>query len=67
MSRSGVVQLQACGSHAAHESIFRAFSVARGSIQEKSTNLKFAEKFVRSICLTELLALDKVHLHKNNE
>jgi len=44
-----------------------AFSDARGSIQEKSSNLKFVEKCVRLICLTELLALDKVHLHKNNE
>jgi len=39
-----------------------AFSVARGSIQQKSSNLKFVEKRVRF----ELLALDKVHLHKNN-
>jgi len=39
-----------------------------GSIQEKSSNLKFVEKRVekRYICLAELLALDKVHLHKNN-
>jgi len=42
-----------------------AFSVARGSIQEKSTNLKFDEK-CGYICVTELLALDKMHLHKNN-
>ena len=43
------------------------FPVARGSIQEKPSNLKFVEKGVSYICLTELLALDKVHLHMNNE
>ena len=36
-----------------------AFSVARGSIQEKSSNLKFVEKRV-------MLRLGKVHLHKSN-
>jgi len=44
-----------------------AFSVARESIQEKSSNLKLVEKRVKFICLTELLVLDKVHLYKNNE
>jgi len=44
-----------------------AFSVSRGSIQKKSSNFKFAEKRaeVTFVCI-ELLALDKVHLHKNN-
>jgi len=36
-----------------------AFPVARGSIQEKSSNLKFVEKRVR-------LQLGKVHFHKSN-
>jgi len=36
-----------------------AFSVVLGSIQEKSSNLKFVEKRVR-------LHLDKVHFHKSN-
>jgi len=37
-----------------------ALSVARGSNQEKSSNLLFLEKRVRLyVCLTELLALDK--------
>jgi len=46
-----------------------SLSVTRGSIHEKSSNLKFVEQRVRLhyICLTELLELDKVHLHKNNE
>jgi len=38
-----VVQLQARGSHVAAT----AFSLTRGSIQEKSSNLKFVEKRVR--------------------
>ena len=45
------------------------FSVARERIQEKSSNPKFDEKrdyIWGNICLTELLALDKVHLHTNN-
>jgi len=43
-----------------------AFSVARGSIQQKSSNLKFLKSVWVYICLTELLALDKENLHKNN-
>jgi len=42
-----------------------AFSVARGMIQEKSSN--HLSHWIDYICLTELLALDKVHLHKYNE
>jgi len=44
-----------------------AFAVARESIQIKSSNLKFVETCVKLHCFTELLALDKVHLHKSNE
>jgi len=43
-----------------------AFTVARGNIQKKSSNLIFVENRVSYICLTELLALGKVHLHKSN-
>ena len=45
-----------------------AFSVARESIHEKSSNLKLFERCVRlhlfGICLIRFLALDKVYLHK---
>jgi len=44
-----------------------ALSVARGSIQEKTSNLKMLKSERGYIGLTEFLALDKVHLHKNNE
>jgi len=43
------------------------FSVACGSIQEKSSNMKFIENYVEvTFCLIELLTLDKAYLHKNN-
>ena len=41
--------------------------MAFGIIQEKSSYLIFVENVWGYICLTELLALDKVHLRKNNE
>jgi len=43
-----------------------AFSVACGTIQEKSSNMKFVEKWLGCICLMELLMLDKVYRHMSN-
>jgi len=44
-----------------------AFSVARGSIQKKLQIWNLLKSVWGYICFTELLALDKVHLYKNNE
>ena len=43
-----------------------AFSVARGSIQKISSNLKFLKSVWGYICFMDLLALDKVYLHNKS-
>jgi len=43
------------------------FSVARGRIQEKSSNLRLAEKRVRLHLSHWIACAGKMHLHKNNE
>jgi len=54
---NSVVQLQACGPHVARRRVFCVPRMPSGKIFKSEIY----------IYLTELLALDKVHLHKNNE
>jgi len=58
-----VVQLQACRPHVACHSVFSGLRKHSGKIFK----CEICWEVWSYICLTELIVLDKVHLHKNNE
>ena len=64
-----VVQLQVRGPHVARHCVFSGPRKHLGKIFKSEIGWKACELHLSHsyICLIELLVLDKVHFHKNNE